>query len=1198
MSELEQLKKSIATVEAQRADLGDAAVDKVLDGLRQKLAELEAMELRTLNKPDEKVLASERRLVTILFCDVTGSTALAEKLDPETWAEIMNEAFEYLTEPVDRYGGTVAQLMGDAILAFFGAPTAHEDDPQRAVRAGLAIIENIDTFRKKLRRERGMDFNVRVGINTGLVVTGRIGSKLHEGYAALGEAVNLAARMEGTAMPGTAQVSEHTYKLVVSDFEFEEVGGIEVEGHNAKVQAYRVLRLKTGEEKKRGLATYGISSPLIGRETELTTVKKAIDHLMNGQGGILSIIGEAGIGKSRLVAEMRRYGHRKELTWLEGRTVSYGQSTSYLPFQEIIRHYTGMKEEDSEAEAWSKLEKSIEALFHEESPEILPYLASLMTLEARGDYAERVKYLDGEAMGDQILVASRRFFERISEDRPLVLVFEDLHWMDASSARLLERLFPLADRTRLLIFGVSRPESNPAATQLQQLAMHDFAECYTEITLSPLSKVDSTNFVRNLLENDDLTIRTRKMIVEKADGNPFFLEEIIRDLIEEGAMTQDTVSGRWRATSQVESISIPDTIQGVIAARIDRFEEGVKRVLRAAAVIGRSFRLRVLDAVLEVERTLDQNLAILQTAELIREKQRLPELEYIFKHALAQEVTYQSILIQTRRDIHAKVGRAIETLAADRLEEFYSLLAYHFAQAEEWELAQDYLMKAGDQAGQLAAGAEALTHYHRAMKAYENAFGHNWDPLQRASLARKIGEAYYSLGLLQESREYFQNALALLDRPLPTSTLGLLIGLLGQVGRQILHRLWTSRFVDRAPEEKRTALREVVRAYERLGVIFYIEGEAASSIYSFLRSLNLAEPAGPSPELARAYANNIIAAGLIPPLRFMADQYSRLALETANIGEDLAALAWVWQLVGIFSVGVGRWTAAIEAEEQAADINKRIGRLRWKEESLGTLAQALHICGQYSQSKKLYQELLVSGQERGDLQTQVWALAGQVETGLRLGGNKHLDEVINSLERAQSLLAEYRHRNRPDEIQIVSLVAHARLRRNEWELARKAADMVADLIAADWPPSTFYTFEAYSGLPVIYIGLWQAQLESQYKPAEPGSIKKLSSKACRSLHGYSRVFPIAKPRAYLWQGTFEWLAGKSDKAYKEWQKGLDYAERFGMQYDKGLAHYEIGRHLPEGNSKRKDHLEQAEQTFSELGAAWDLKRVRQDLGMG
>ena len=346
MSEREDLEQAIATVEAQRATLGDTSVDAVLEGLRQKLVGMTAAQSQSLPLTTERTSGGERRIVTVLFCDVTGSTALAEKMDPESWAEIMDQAFDYLTEPIDRFDGTVARLMGDAILAFFGAPKAHEDDPQRAVQAGLAILKNIQPFREKLRRDRGLEFNVRVGINTGLVVTGRVGSGLHEEYTALGDAANLAARMEQTAEPGTIQITEKTFRLVSSQFECVLLGEITVKGKSKPVLAYRVLGRLAAEERAQGFVKQGINSALVGRNTEFATMRQSVARLLNGQGGILSIIGEAGVGKSRLLAEVRQNSPLESLNWLEGRTLSYGQTINYWPFHEILKSYAGINEED------------------------------------------------------------------------------------------------------------------------------------------------------------------------------------------------------------------------------------------------------------------------------------------------------------------------------------------------------------------------------------------------------------------------------------------------------------------------------------------------------------------------------------------------------------------------------------------------------------------------------------------------------------------------------------------------------------------------------------------------------------------------------------------------------------------------------------------------------------------------------------
>ena len=331
-------------------------------------------------------------------------------------------------------------------------------------------------------------------------------------------------------------------------------------------------------------------------------------------------------------------------------------------------------------------------------------------------------------MGHQLYRASRLYFTRLAEERPLVVAFEDVHWLDASSAALLEHLLPLIDELPLLVCCVARPEPETALTQIEQLARTAYAERATEIALQPLSPAQSETLVRNLVDLDDLPAGLRDLILAKAEGNPFFVEEIVRSLIDLGGLVRDRSTNNYRVTERATTINLPDTLVGVIMARVDRLDEDLKQVLRLASVIGRSFFYRLLAAISEAERELDESLAGLQARELVLERARDPELEYVFKHALVQEATYESILKQRRRELHGKVARSIELLFADRLEDFSGLLAYHYTQAEDWEKAQEYLFKAGDQAGSIAADAEALEHYELAMAAYSQAFGDTWEP--------------------------------------------------------------------------------------------------------------------------------------------------------------------------------------------------------------------------------------------------------------------------------------------------------------------------------------------------------------------------------------------------------------------------------------------------------------------------------------
>ena len=515
MTEREQLEQAIAALEAQREKLGDAVVDAAVEPMRLQLAELS----RADRKPAPGI-EGERKLVTMMFADISGYTALAEQLDPEAVRELVNACFNHLVPVVEKYAGKVVRFIGDEIMATFGAPVAHENDPERALRSALEMMAELAVF----SAENNIDMGMHIGINTGLVIAGGIGSEGQQQYGVTGDAVNLEARLRDAAERGEIYVGPDTHRLVAPLFEFERLEPMRVKGKSEPVQVYRLMGAKAQPGRVRGLESRGIHSPLVGRDAQLAIINERLQRLLAGQGGILVIIGEAGTGKSRLMAEARQRANNLPVQWLEGRTLSFGQTISYYPFQEILWAFAGITDDDSEAGAWGKLEASLRDLFAEDMLEVLPYLASLLSLEVRGEYAERVKYLDSEAMGRQVFIVMRRFIERQARVKPLVLVFEDLHWMDASSAALVEHLLPLVERVPLLVCGLSRPRRDSPSVRLQTVAHQDYAGCYYEIILDPLSDVDSAQLVSKLLTIDELQGAIKAMIVDKADGNPFFME--------------------------------------------------------------------------------------------------------------------------------------------------------------------------------------------------------------------------------------------------------------------------------------------------------------------------------------------------------------------------------------------------------------------------------------------------------------------------------------------------------------------------------------------------------------------------------------------------------------------------------------------------------------------------------------------------
>ncbi|RPI22078.1 MAG: hypothetical protein EHM70_24275, partial [Chloroflexota bacterium] len=638
--------------------------------------------------------------------------------DPEEWAELMNEAFDLLMEPVYRYGGTVARQMGDAILAFFGAPQAHEDDPQRAVLAGLDIIAHIDNFKQRIQSQRGLNFNVRIGINTGLVVVGEIGSDVRMEYTAMGDTVNVAARMEQTAAPGTVRISEDTYRLVAPLFETTPLGGIEVKGKTHAVEAYHVMGLKAHPGRLRGIA--GLDTPLVGRENEIQVMSKVFHDLKQGRGQIVALSGEAGIGKSRLIQEVRNLWLDTEVApgeqapiWRESHSLSYVASQPYASFQQLVRNLCGITPEDTPVTIREKL--SCECLSQEAHPD--QCIRVSRAFEVLLGVESEAAGLEGEAFKRELFEAMTTTWLDWSSRTPTVLVFDDLHWADTASVELLLHLFNLVEQAPILFLCAFRPDRDAAGWQIKSAAERDFPHRFTQINLLPLSQESSDALVNYLLDISELPERLRRNILEKAEGNPFFVEEVIRSLIESGAITNQGTPRQphWVTTGPVEDISIPDNVQALLMARIDRLENEARHALQLAAVIGRTFYQRVLDHINDTIADLNSQLSRLERADLVREKARIPELEYAFRHALTQETAYQSILLKHRRRIHRKVGEALEALFPDQVELYASILAHHYGEARD-PRAVKYFILAGDEAFRLYANPQAISHYTRALQ--------------------------------------------------------------------------------------------------------------------------------------------------------------------------------------------------------------------------------------------------------------------------------------------------------------------------------------------------------------------------------------------------------------------------------------------------------------------------------------------------
>lgn len=681
-------------------------------------------------------MMGERRVITMLFCDVKGSTAAAEQVDPEVWTEIMNGVFEHMIRPIYKYEGFVPRLMGDAILAFFGAPITHEDDPQRAVLAGLEIQKDIRSYVDEIHIKHRLEFGLRVGINTGLVVVGEIGSDLRMEYTAIGDAINLAARMEQTAEVGTIQISEGTYKLVAPFFDVEPLGEVDVKGKSAPVKAYRVLGSKSTPGHLRGLE--GLSSPLVGRDLPLSFLKEQLRALEAGTGSVVAVLGEAGLGKSALIAELNKSDEAPRRSWLRGDSLSYTRSISYYPWRQIIRQSIGAQEDDPPAEVRHKLGYVCDCCTLPGGD--VPFLEAMLAVESE-ESSKAVMGFQGDALTQRMMDATRGFLCGLTVESSLVIVFDDLHWADEASLRLLLNVADLSTTQPILFICMSRPDRPAPSWDFIQNIGEKLGDGFHINNLKPLPVNQTEILLNNLLGVKNLPESIRDLIIGKAQGNPFFVEEIIRSLIETGQILRE--DGHWRAVGNSANITLPNTLRGVLSTRIDRLPDASKHVLQNAAVIGRLFDVRVLKKLTRLNGNLEADIRYLVDVGLIESIQN----EYAFRHALIQEAAYESILFKTRAELHRQIGEILEALHVNRIEEFAPLIAHHFYAAQDARSLQ-YDIIAGEKAARLYANTEAATHFRRALEVAKRM---HHDNSQIAKLHAQLGQSLELSGRYEQA---------------------------------------------------------------------------------------------------------------------------------------------------------------------------------------------------------------------------------------------------------------------------------------------------------------------------------------------------------------------------------------------------------------------------------------------------------------
>ena len=656
----------------------------------------------------EKILTSksalegERKQVTVLFADMKGSMELLADRDPEEARKLLDPVLEHMMEAVHRYEGTVNQVMGDGIMALFGAPLAHEDHAVRACYAALRMQESVKRYAEEVQRTEGTPIQIRVGLNSGEVVVRSIGSDLKMDYTAVGQTTHLAARMEQMAMPGSILMTPDALRLAEGYVQVKPLGPVAVKGMSEAVEVYEVTGTGIARTRLQAAASRGLTR-FVGRDAETEQLRKALEQACSDHGQVVGVVGEPGLGKSRLFFEFI-HSHRTQ-GWLilESGSVSYGKATPYLPVIDLLKAYFKIQDRDDQREVREKvtgklltLDKSLEST--------LPAFLALLDVPV-DDPAWQA--LDPSQRRQQTLGAVKRLLLRENQVQPLILLFEDLHWIDSETQAMLESLVESLPTSRLLLLVNYRPEYQ-----------HGWANktYYTQLRLDPLPPESAGEILNSVLGNDHGLEPLKQLLIERTEGNPFFLEESVRTLVETKVLAGER--GNYHLEKKLESTQVPATVQAVLAARIDRLPPQEKQLLQSAAVIGKDVPFSLLQAITELsDEELRRGLTHLQASEFLYETSLFPDLEYTFKHALTHEVAYGSLLHERQRALHARIVEAIERLYPDRLIEQVERLAHHAARGEVWGKALTYLRQAGAKADARSALQEAASYFEQALTA-------------------------------------------------------------------------------------------------------------------------------------------------------------------------------------------------------------------------------------------------------------------------------------------------------------------------------------------------------------------------------------------------------------------------------------------------------------------------------------------------
>ncbi|MGB6675797.1 MAG: adenylate/guanylate cyclase domain-containing protein [Terriglobales bacterium] len=1111
---------------------------------------------------------AEFRNVTVLFIHLTNPDD-----GKSNFCSSLHAAVGKMQEVLSRHEGCVYQFLMDdkgvALIGAFGlAPPSHEDDPSRAVRSALAIQGEL--------QRTGM--RVSVGISTGRAFCGVVGSETRRQYTAVGTVMNMAARLMQAAA-GRVLCDQATFRASQPHpgLSFESLGDIKVKGRSEPLAIYVPMKAEAREE-----------SGVVGREAERAVLTRVLESLVQERrGGVIVLEGEPGIGKSRLVEYVLEKARKLNVACLQGAGDAVESSSAYHAWQTVFQTLFRV---DPLASAETQALRITTALQpHPDLLQLAPLLSAVLPLSFPDN--EVTAQMTGKVRAENTQKLLIQLLTRSASSAAHLLVLEDAHWLDPSSLALTALV--TQQTQSLLVVITARPFPDPVPTEVEQIRT---AAGSQYLRLDSLALDDALEIARQRLGVNSLPQPVKDLLESRAGGQPFFIQELAYALRDAGLIQiaqgecrvseglGDSAEGLERAFG---ALNIPNTIQGVITSRVDRLPSPQQLTLKVASVIGRSFALFVLQNIYPVAGQSPDIPSHLEDLEKVDLTRRVPSSDPTeeFKHALIQEVVYISVSFANRRELHSAIAEWYEKQHPQDLTPYYPLLAYHWRHAEMIPKAIDYSIKSGAQALENFANQEAIRFLRDALELSEQGklAGGETD-LQLALCRLWLGRAQVNLSNYGDARANLERGLAAVRQPAPRSMVNASRVLLGETLRQFVYRLWPSRFLGKNAGERKMLL-EAARAYQGLMEIYYVENAPVPTLVASMKSLNLAESAGPSPELARGYASLGAILGFIP-WHSAAAAYCQRALETAEAVNDLSAVSWVLLCKGIYESGLGKWDEAASDFQRMAQISTQLGDARSLSDANQCQIMLHYFRGNFAAAVQEAEELYAFMLKRNDPRLQAEALRWKAYSLLALGKTDALPTCLAELAKLRSAEKSGGLLNLGD---VFALRASLHLRVREYPQALESIEEAAARLAKISNTSHELILERAT-VAGVYLSLWERIQNDDWKSPGEKALTQCrvgAKKACSALRSFTRVFPIGQPMTWLRLGQQRRLAGYHAKSEAAWAQGITFAREIKMPYLEGLIEFEIGRNAS-GEAIRREHLQRACDLLRDVGAAYDL----------